>query len=47
MEYGLIGENLSHSFSKFIHSEFNLYNYNLCTSDFPGRGIAEATLFKN
>lgn len=29
MEYGLIGENLSHSFSKFIHSEFNLYNYNL------------------
>lgn len=29
MEYGLIGENLSHSFSKFIHSEFNLYNYDL------------------
>lgn len=24
-----------------------VYNYNLCTSDFPGRGIAEATLFKN
>ena len=29
MEYGLIGENLSHSFSEFIHSEFNLYNYKL------------------
>lgn len=29
MEYGLIGENLSHSFSEFIHSEFGLYNYKL------------------
>lgn len=29
MEYGLIGKNLSHSFSEFIHREFNLYNYNL------------------
>lgn len=29
MEYGLIGNNLSHSFSEFIHREFNLYNYNL------------------
>lgn len=29
MEYGLIGENLSYSFSEFIHSEFNLYNYKL------------------
>lgn len=29
MEYGLIGENLSHSFSEFIHSELNLYNYKL------------------
>ncbi len=29
MEYGLIGENLSHSFSEFIHREFNLYNYKL------------------
>ena len=29
MDYGLIGKNLSHSFSEFIHREFNLYNYNL------------------
>ena len=29
MEYGLAGKNLSHSFSEFIHKEFNLYEYKL------------------
>lgn len=27
MEYGLIGENLSHSYSKIIHEHFGLYKY--------------------
>ena len=30
MEYGLIGENLSHSYSKIIHENFGLYKYSLC-----------------
>ena len=30
MQYGLIGEKLSHSFSKEIHESFAPYNYELC-----------------
>ncbi len=30
MEYGLIGEHLSHSFSKEIHSYFADYDYEIC-----------------
>ena len=30
MEYGLIGEHLSHSFSKEVHSLLCTYNYELC-----------------
>ena len=30
MEYGLIGEHLSHSFSKDIHEKFASYRYDLC-----------------
>ena len=29
MEYGLLGENLSHSYSKNIHEKIGLYKYNL------------------
>jgi len=29
LEYGLIGENLAHSYSKIIHEKFGLYKYNL------------------
>lgn len=29
MEYGLVGENLSHSYSKIIHEKFGLYKYAL------------------
>ncbi len=29
MEYGLIGESLSHSYSKIIHEKFGMYKYNL------------------
>lgn len=29
MEYGLLGENLSHSYSKIIHEKFGMYKYNL------------------
>ena len=30
MEYGLIGEKLGHSFSKFVHTELCGYDYSLC-----------------
>lgn len=30
MQYGLIGEHLPHSFSKVIHEEIGLYEYELC-----------------
>lgn len=30
MDYGLIGEKLSHSFSKQIHESIGLYSYDLC-----------------
>jgi shikimate dehydrogenase len=30
MEYGLVGEKLSHSLSERIHKEFGLYDYSLC-----------------
>ena len=30
MEYGLIGEKLSHSFSKIIHEQLASYDYTLC-----------------
>ena len=29
MEYGLIGEKLGHSFSKFIHERIGKYDYHL------------------
>ena len=30
MEYGLIGEKLTYSFSKIIHEEISDYTYDLC-----------------
>ncbi|MBR5474652.1 MAG: shikimate dehydrogenase [Lachnospiraceae bacterium] len=30
MEYGLIGEQLGHSYSQIIHESFGLYSYELC-----------------
>lgn len=34
MRYGLVGENLSHSYSKMIHEKFGLYDYNLYSVSF-------------
>ena len=33
MEYGCIGEHLSHSFSKEIHNKVASYSYELCPVD--------------
>ena len=37
MEYGCIGEKLSHSFSKIIHSQLADYDYELC--EIPKEGL--------
>ena len=39
MKYGLIGERLSHSFSKEIHEKIGLYDYELC--EIPHEGLAD------
>ena len=39
MKYGLIGERLSHSFSKEIHEKIGLYDYELC--EIPREGLAD------